>query len=888
MPASDLFQVYLHDGPGFKVVQYGLKETIGFSKLVHLSTTYEVADAPGADADEDRDDIRIRLFVNGKIVKPKVSTNGFIVGNDAWLTDIDLKKFLNDVPLTIGSSFGESELTSGVYDEFLVFDRALSPDDAAKLFVELTGATADQIAKRQQQAKRQSTAKPTIKTVLPIGLQTGATTRVTISGSLLKDAGVLVGRGLGTVTIVESAGNKLVADISLQTDVTPGFYPIRVHASAGISQPVVVAVDRVDESLAREATQEKPAELPLAFSGLISGTQQPQIWFQGSKGDRIVADVESRRLGSSLEPVVEIKNERGTPLAIEWRKHELHGDTRAETILPADGKYFVELHDLAYRAPANSPFRIRVGDLKVVDRFIPTVSGKQPVLAAAGTGLSAGRKFKAKGSRGSFKLTSGDSVDGPFPPLDVANVEVMESEKTPELDATFVKDRQQHVVAVNGTISAANEIDTFTLKVTEQTKLFFTLKSRSVGSPLDGVLRVFDGKKRLAAKDTGGTGQDVSVAVTVPKGSKQLRVTVSDFTKSGGPTHGYRLLIHRANRVHFEVKSLTGLVEVPENGSAVLRLSVVRKGGGFSYTGPIRLSVDGDRGLRITPEELPAESSNRDVFVVLTRTRVSSASVTPISILAESTEGEPVRQTVQIPTTNPVLANENRSLIAAGTTQPVTAAINLAAAPPILYRGAEAQIPIQLTSVTAQTLGTVRFKLMSSERPRDKKPLIRLLPNQFVADGQTNLDLRVSIPFDQVDQLVDFVIVGEVVENPFSPIASSQLYSAPVSLLVRNAVQVAVATESLNLKLGDDTAITGTVTRQLDFDGTVRLTIVGLPKGFNATPVTVPSGETEFSIPLTIPKDAKPAAIPKVQLVVQSATGSTIHANIPLALKVVK
>ncbi|MFK7820942.1 MAG: hypothetical protein AB8G99_19665 [Planctomycetaceae bacterium] len=887
MPAGDLFQVYLHDGPGFKVVQYGLKDTIGFSKLVHLTTTYEVADAPGADADEDRDDVRIRLFVNGRIVKPKVSTNGFIVGNDAWLTDIDLQKFLNDVPLTIGSSFGNSELTSGVYDEFLVFDRALSPAEAGKLFVELTGSTADQIAKRQKQQLQQTSAKPTVTTLLPRGLRTGGTTRVVLTGAMLKNADILVGRDLGTVAVVESSDKKLVADIALPADVTPGFYPLRAYGSSGVSPAVVVAVDRFAESLVKSTRQEKPTKLPGAFSGSLSGTQVARIWFNGQKGQRIVADVESRRLGSTLDPVVEIKNERGTPVAIEWRKHELHGDTRAVTQLPEDGVYSVELHDLAYRAPGQSPFRIRVGDLKVIDRLVPTSSGRQPVLAAVGTGLAPNKTIAATTRRGSLQLSGQELTDGPLPPVSLASVEISETKKTPAIDATFSQGKDQDIVAVNGTITGANETDHFDLNVQEHAKLFFTLKSRSLGSPLDGVLRVFNGKQQLASKDTGGTGRDIAIPVTVPKGAKQLRVAISDFTKAGGPTHGYRLLVGRADRVDFTISAEAGVIEVPENGSKVLRLNVTRNGGGFRYVGPIRLAIDGDRGLQISPSELPADTANREAFVVLTRTRPTPDAVKPITIVAETVEGPTVRRSIRIPTENPVLTSESRSLIAAATSAPVTAAINIAGAPPVLYRGTTASIPIQVTSLTDDPTGTIRFKLMSTEKPRDKKPAIRLEPNQFVMGKQSAINLKLVVPFDQVDPTVDFVVVGEAVDNPFSAVPKAMLYSAPISLIVRNPVQVSVAAASLNVKPEANT-IKGTLKRQLDFDGVVKLTIAGLPKGYVAKPVVVPTDQIAFSIPLTVLKDAGVAAVPNVNLLVQSEAGSTIHANVPLALKVVK
>ena len=223
--SSDNFQVYIHDGPGFKVATYSAKQVIPSSKLLHLTTTWEVADAPGKDADKDADDLVIRMYVNGKIIKPKASAAGFVAGNDAWLLDVDAKKLLNDVPLTIGSSFGGQELASGVYDEFLLFDKALPPADVGKLFVELVGETADAIAKREQQEQKQRAVKPVITQVMPRGLQIGGTTRVTVTGSSLDKSTLFLGRDVAEVKIAENNAKKIVADISVPKTTIPRLLP---------------------------------------------------------------------------------------------------------------------------------------------------------------------------------------------------------------------------------------------------------------------------------------------------------------------------------------------------------------------------------------------------------------------------------------------------------------------------------------------------------------------------------------------------------------------------------------------------------------------------------------------------------------------------------------
>ena len=68
---ADNLQVYIHDGTNYKVVTYSAKEALPYRKLVYLTATFEVADAPQQDDDTDVDDLKIMLFANGEPMTPK-------------------------------------------------------------------------------------------------------------------------------------------------------------------------------------------------------------------------------------------------------------------------------------------------------------------------------------------------------------------------------------------------------------------------------------------------------------------------------------------------------------------------------------------------------------------------------------------------------------------------------------------------------------------------------------------------------------------------------------------------------------------------------------------------------------------------------------------------
>ena len=114
VPKTDTFQVYLNHGSGFRVAAYSAGEVLGSRRRVFLTATLERGDAPAPDDDTEADDIRVRLFANGKQVKPTKVTEASLTDSDAWITDVDPAKLLNDTPLTLGATNAASEFTSGV------------------------------------------------------------------------------------------------------------------------------------------------------------------------------------------------------------------------------------------------------------------------------------------------------------------------------------------------------------------------------------------------------------------------------------------------------------------------------------------------------------------------------------------------------------------------------------------------------------------------------------------------------------------------------------------------------------------------------------------------------------------------------------------------------
>src|SRR5262245_57223923 len=229
-----------------------------------------------------------------------------------------------------------------------------------------------------------ASAAPNIASVSPRGLQIGQPTTLVITGSdLPADARILIAGKIAGQTLKSGAkGDRVEIEVTLDSATSPGLYPIRVAGSGGISNPIVVGVDR----LPQVAFEAEPKTLPVALHGNVGAAQVLKMTLAGTKGQRLVLDLEAQRLGAGLKPVLRLYDPRGTQIAWSPPRACLGGDARVETVLPADAQYTVELHDQLYRPAGPGYFRLKIGDLQFADLALPlgaTTGSKQAVRFAS-------------------------------------------------------------------------------------------------------------------------------------------------------------------------------------------------------------------------------------------------------------------------------------------------------------------------------------------------------------------------------------------------------------------------------------------------------------------------------------------------------------------------
>ncbi len=869
---QNLLQLYVNDGTGYRIAQFDLQKAIGYRRLAYVTATLHFGDAPAPDEDTDADDVQMKLFINGAPLKPtKTVPEGQITASHAWLYNVKTQNILNDVPITIGSTNASSEYTSGVVDEFLLFPKALTDSEVAKLFIEVAGPNGQELARLERLPGQ--AAPPSISNLSMRGLKSGLRTTLTITGrNLLPDPSLSLPIAEFTQTLDKaSTPTKLIVELEVPRGTAAGFYPLRVQNRNGVSNTAVLAIDELQQYSARSVTAQEPASLPGAYSGTISGAEITRIYFDAVAGQEIVADVESKRLGGSMEPVLEIKNNAGTPIAIEWGHVALRGDARIVATITKTGRHFVELHDLSYKAPAQSPYRLKLGNLKLIDAVFPAAvsAGTRASVEPIGTGIRDRSLVNADFRTGSggvaeiVRIPKSLAASGPGPIVRKSeSIEVVESPQSgfqfQAVDAQF-NDKHSTPITINGRISEVGQQDRYILQVKPETKIRFDVAARSINSPLDAQLAILkhpEGSVLKASTDQPGT-RDPGLEFEVPNEIKAVQVGIRDLHGRGGAYHLYRLTVAPAERPTIALDMLTPRITIPENGSAVVEIRVRKK----NYDEAIALRLSGDDSISISPSQIKTTTPDERVFVTLRRKQgQGDINLSELRLVGETVGVDPpVRATATIPRRpNVVSVDGYEDRLPVAVTGPTPLSIDVNRLPATLLKGVAADIPIEVTRDLEQKEGDspIRLTLLSTEaiRPVNRifqtgnKPVIRSMPNQTLMPRETNGDLKVAVPADVAAKSVSFVVKAELVSHAYSQRVFATAYSKPFQLPVNNSVTAKLDDKTLKIISEQPNVIRGTLKRHPKYNKSVDVELNILLPGYKTDKVTVPAGETEFEL----------------------------------------
>ena len=413
--------------------------------------------------------------------------------------------------------------------------------------------------------------------------------------------------------------------VEIDADAAPGLYPLRAIGEDGLSNALLFRVDTVSEVAEqglREAggTSETPRieALPVVVNGTLDGAERDRYRFRAASGERIVLEVEARRVGSAIDPVLRLLDSKGSEIGFNQEGPGIDVDARIDWQPPEAGEYVVEVHDARFSDQRRNFYRLKLiaaSDYEYADAVFPLGArrGEETRFGFTGGSVAETREAaRAVDTENAFDSV-GPSVAKtsaalPFQVVVGSHPEVLESETTADevLSTPLV---------VNGRIDDAGEVDRYRIAAKPGQRLLIEVEGAALGSSdLFGVLTVTtpDGEYLASSGDDipdpdtfrllspTATSFDPWVLVETPEGADELHVTVEDLVGRGGPRFGYRLTA-TANGPDFELRLSTAQLTLNSGASKPIEVGAVRRG----YLGPIRLYV----------EEPPAGIEARDGWI---------------------------------------------------------------------------------------------------------------------------------------------------------------------------------------------------------------------------------------------------------------------------------
>jgi hypothetical protein len=183
-----------------------------------------------------------------------------------------------------------------------------------------------------------------------------------------------LGGKAGAAVTAEVGGWNLPWDHVI-LDTTPGSRTRASSWSAGgmLTNPVTYAVDDLPDSLEKEPNdgprEAQPIDCPRIVNGRIGTVGDVDVFrFEGRAGEKVVAEIRARRVGSPLDSTLQLLDARGEVVA--WNDDHAdrsaglvthQGDSYLLATLPRDGVYLVRVADAQGQGGPAFAYRLRVG-----------------------------------------------------------------------------------------------------------------------------------------------------------------------------------------------------------------------------------------------------------------------------------------------------------------------------------------------------------------------------------------------------------------------------------------------------------------------------------------------------------------------------------------------
>ena len=696
----------------------------------------------------------------------------------------------------------------------------------------------------------------------PVAFNPGVTTRARLYGQGLANVRNLWTSFPATIRWVPDApatDNEISFDITPDPKTPIGMYGLRGLGPEGMSDLRLVVVD--DLTVTLESGQNKspqtPQELtiPGSVDGFILAEQSVYYAINVAAKQNLSIEVVGHRFGTGFDPLVRIVGPDGKELVSHDNDEGLGYDCRFDVTFPVAGRYVIELRDTRYQGGV-WPYHLRLAEFPIARAGYPAGGqrGQHATFALPG--------HKASDYPPASILLH---ADDPSPLVQTAvrggsgstwlTLEVQEGESQTELEPNDTIAGANPIRVgrtLDGRLERSGDIDAYTFHGRTGAAIYFRGLTKRIGSPVDLTLRILDaaGNQLQVSDDEGPGDGELSFA---PPSEGEFTLLVEDLNHRGGVEYIYRIDTE-APRKDFLLRPARDQLVVPRGSHIPLFVAVDRMGMGD----PVTLTTSTTpAGLVSRPIE--ASPATPSTIMTLDVPETAPIGLTTLRVLGESTGAEKTKRIGLITALlRPKL--DNILLLPPNVETEVAVAIvdrsffTLSAKVDAPAVARFANTPL-IVSATREKFTEEPIELSIEYLP----PNIVINP-QPIPKGARSATLTIeSKPGSPIGRCT-IVISGR---STFAG-RGVRTFAEVLYLDVRPAVTLTVAPPEATIKVGESAKLTVKADRLPAYKGAIPVTLVNLPAGVTSPGGTIPEGQSEVTIDITVAADAPLTAVDNV------------------------
>jgi hypothetical protein len=471
---------------------------------------------------------------------------------------------------------------------------------------------------------------PALNRASPVAVAPGKTTTVTFFGEHLGGpVGLWTSFPAKVVPAArdkdsDSGAGKVALQVSVPGNAMVGIGAVQLATTNGVSDVHLFMIDDLP-TVAESATNRTLAtaqelKLPVAVEGNCDETSLDYFVFKAKKGQHVSVEVVANRLGSPLDPVLRLLDASGRELVYCDDDPAVGSDARFSFTAPATARYLIELRDIGYQGGSKYRYRLRVGNFPLVGATFPLGAqrGTQTKVAFIGRAVEGLRPMDVRVPEHASRV----SLNAKFRRGQDCGFGLLVAGQFPEVTEVEPNDRPEAATKLsvpsvaNGRFARMKDRDWYEFSAARDQRLIFSGRTRSLGSPCDLSMRLFDAHGgQLAEADISGANEGTLTNKFSEAGT--YRLLVEELNHQGGLNLAYRIEVEPFHP-GFTLSLETNRVEAAGNGSFEIKVTAARS----EYEGPVTLSLAGLGDDFVLENNVIAEKKNETTLKVSIPARV--------------------------------------------------------------------------------------------------------------------------------------------------------------------------------------------------------------------------------------------------------------------------